>query len=88
MRKETALDILKQEFQKDRANFQDNAKRTLLGQTVLTKYNNTTYRIDDIDFDTSPNSEFQRRGAEMCTFVQYYKEVNSIKFCVLCKQIA
>lgn len=83
MRKETLLDIIKQEFQRDRANFQDNAKRAVLGQTVLTKYNNTTYRVDDIDFDTTPASEFQRRGSEKCTFVQYYQQVKLIKLTLL-----
>ena len=30
--------------------FPDRAKRALMGSIVMTRYNNKTYRIDDIDF--------------------------------------
>jgi len=41
----------------------------------MTKYNNETYRIDDIDENSDPNSEFSKKDGSKMTYVQYYKEV-------------
>lgn len=43
----------------------------------MTTYNNETYRIDDIDEDATPLSEFSKNGVKM-TYVQYYKEVSCL----------
>jgi len=40
------------------------------------RYNNKTYRIDDIDFKTSPMTKFKMRNNEEITFVDYYKKVS------------
>merc|ERR1719204_2481178 len=40
---------------------QEGCKRTLLGQIIMTKYNNKTYRIADIDFKKNPSDKFPRR---------------------------
>jgi len=42
----------------------------------MTTYNNETYRIDDIDDDSTPNSEFTRKDGSKMTYMQYYKEVS------------
>jgi aubergine len=39
---------------------------------VLTRYNNKTYRIDDIVFDQSPTSTFTQ-GDKQVSYVEYYK---------------
>lgn len=39
----------------------------------MTVYNNSPYRIDDINFDVSPRSEFELRNGEKISFVDYYK---------------
>ena len=36
----------------------DEAKKFFIGTSVLTRYNNKTYIIDEIDFDLSPMSTF------------------------------
>jgi aubergine len=41
----------------------------------MTKYNNETYRIDDVDENSDPNSEFIKKDGSKMTYVQYYKEV-------------
>jgi aubergine len=37
----------------------------------MKRYNNKTYRINDIDFTRNPNHTFGRKGAEI-TFAEYF----------------
>lgn len=73
MRSETILDILN-DLQHAERDFKTAVQRTLLGQVVLTDYNNKTYRIDDIEFDKSPSDSFDTKDGPI-TFIQYYREV-------------
>ncbi|GAB0096382.1 PIWI [Sergentomyia squamirostris] len=52
----------------------DSVKRALIGQMVVTEYNNATYRIDDVDFNLSPSSSFEKKSGERITFIQYFME--------------
>ena len=45
---------------------------------VLSRYNNKTYRIDDIDWDKNPLSTFSTRNGEV-SFVQYYENAYNKK---------
>lgn len=45
-----------------------------MGALVLTDYNNHTYRIDDVDFDTSPSSTFMMKSGEHVSYQEYYKK--------------
>jgi len=47
-------------------------EKTLLGSVVMTRYNNKTYKIDDINWDMSPLSTFPYRDGQM-SYVQYYE---------------
>lgn len=47
----------------------------MIGTTVMTIYNNETYRIDDIDETADQSSEFFKKDGTKMTFLQYYKEV-------------
>lgn len=58
-------------------------KRKLVGRGVLTKYNNRTYFINNIDFTKTPLSMFTR-GPTQESFVQYYGQrwgvhINNLK---------
>ena len=44
------------------------------GETVMTKYNNRTYRIDDVDETANPNSSFTLADGRSMTFVEYYRQ--------------
>ncbi|CAL8139170.1 unnamed protein product [Orchesella dallaii] len=44
----------------------------VINKIVLTKYNNTTYRIDDVAWDMTPESEFEHKNGPM-TFKNYLK---------------
>jgi len=50
------------------------AQKLLLGAIVMTKYNNKTYRIDDILWDKSPSDTFPGRDGAETSYVKYYKE--------------
>lgn len=63
---------------KNRATFSKTATDTLIGLSILTRYNNKMYRIDDILFDKNPMSTFDLRG-EPVTFVEYYKKQYDIE---------
>jgi aubergine-like protein len=55
-------------------NFQDAARKELIGSIIITKYNNKTYRIDDIDFSQNPSDEFK-----VCTnFIPFFSNQNHL----------
>ncbi|XP_068412097.1 piwi-like protein 4 [Eschrichtius robustus] len=49
-------------------------EKQLIGLIVLTRYNNKTYRIDDIDWSVKPTHTFQKRDGTEITYVDYYKQ--------------
>lgn len=50
----------------------------VIGQVVLTGYNNNTYRVDDVDFEVNPRSTFQLRNGENVSYIDYYKKKYNI----------
>ena len=44
----------------------------------MSRYNNKTYRIDDIDWDKNPQSTFSTRSGEV-SFIQYYENAYNKK---------
>ncbi|XP_073321445.1 piwi-like protein 1 [Pagrus major] len=73
LRSETVLDFmgsLRQQCGTQR--FPEICAKELVGLIVLTKYNNKTYRIDDIAWDHSPNNTFKRGDSDI-SFKNYYK---------------
>ncbi|XP_018396706.1 PREDICTED: piwi-like protein 1 [Cyphomyrmex costatus] len=72
MRTETVRDLITEICQKSKHNFKDIAMNEVIGTSVLTRYNNKTYRIDDIDWNKSPNYTFSKNGQQISLF-EYYK---------------
>lgn len=56
-------------------NYKDDFMKLVADTLVLTDYNNKTYKIDDIDFDSNPETLFQTKNG-MISFVNYYKTVS------------
>ena len=52
--------------------FKQAVAQKLIGATALTRYNNKTYRIDDIDWNASPMSTFECQGRDV-TYKEYYE---------------
>ena len=49
--------------------------KTLLKSVVLTRYNNKTYIVDDIDFTMNPLSTFRLTKADReISFIDYYRD--------------
>ncbi|KAG8453025.1 hypothetical protein GDO86_004730 [Hymenochirus boettgeri] len=75
LRNETVLDsmhALYSSVPKDR--FTDMCGKELLGLVVLTRYNNKTYRVDDIDWSTKPTDTFQKKDGSEITYIEYYRQ--------------
>ncbi|XP_069825609.1 piwi-like protein 1 [Dendropsophus ebraccatus] len=53
--------------------FQDICIKELIGQIVLTRYNNKTYRIDEISWNMTPESTFKKADGTEISFLDYYK---------------
>ncbi|XP_018796089.1 PREDICTED: protein aubergine [Bactrocera latifrons] len=48
-------------------------KHEVVGTIVLTDYNNKTYRVDDVDFESSPMSKFKTKDGDI-SYMEYYKK--------------
>lgn len=71
MRTETILNIMS-DLRNNNRNFRDAVNTEIIGMTVLTDYNNKTYRVDDIDWTKSPKDAFDTKNGPL-TFADYYK---------------
>lgn len=71
---ETVLDQMKELMRRHRANFKDECTKQIVGSIVMTRYNNRTYRVDDIDWSQNPLSKFTYHNDEEMTYADYYKK--------------
>lgn len=72
----TVLNImmdLSQKYGQDVQGFREACVKKLIGEIVLTRYNNKTYRLDDIDWNQTPENVFALGGVEnMISFSDFY----------------
>lgn len=76
VRSDMALDVLKEIHRRNQGNsegFQEQARQELESQIVMTKYNNRTYKILDIDFTQNPTNTFPTRDGRDITYIDYYQ---------------
>lgn len=69
----TVLEYMTECVEKYRQNYQEQVKKALIGHVVLTRYNNKTYRIDDIDFTKNPKATFLKGDTEV-NYCEYYQQ--------------
>ncbi|KAG8455995.1 hypothetical protein GDO86_001978 [Hymenochirus boettgeri] len=75
LRSETVLDFMYNMHKKVESHkFYDACSKELIGQIVLTKYNNKTYRVDDIIWDFSTESTFKKADGTEISFAEYYRK--------------
>ncbi|KAI4542321.1 hypothetical protein MG293_007700 [Ovis ammon polii] len=89
IRNDSVLDIMHTMYLQNKENFQDECTKLLVGNIVITRYNNRTYRIDDVDWNKTPKDSFTMSDGKEITFLDYYSYFNlSLLFPVmnvLCK---
>ncbi|ETE66337.1 Piwi-like protein 1, partial [Ophiophagus hannah] len=74
LRSETVLDFMYTLYdQVGEQQFRELCTKELIGVIVLTRYNNKTYRVDDIDWESSPKNSFKKSDGTEISFVDYYK---------------
>ena len=61
-----------------RPNLKEEMLKALMGAVVLTRYNNKTYRVDDIDWERNPTSTFTDDNGREKSFFDYYREKYNI----------
>lgn len=77
MRQENVLDILLRYYRQlsgDMTKFKDVFTKKIIGTVVLTDYNNRTYRVDDVHWEVTPLTTFNRSDGRAISYVEYYKE--------------
>ncbi|XP_051173756.1 piwi-like protein Siwi isoform X2 [Leptopilina boulardi] len=79
MRDETVLDMLEQYYRMYQMEYKGYFSKEIMGQIVLTAYNNNTYRIDDVDYSVKPNSTFKLRNGEDISYKDYYSQKYGIR---------
>lgn len=73
LRTQTALQLIQDLHQHpDKSRFHEHVTKALLGAVVLTKYNNNTYRVDEVLWDLHPQDGFKTNSG-FITFMDYYK---------------
>nr|AGH30330.1 piwi [Nilaparvata lugens] len=79
LRQDTAYDLLRLAMQRDSRNYQDIFRNEMIGQVVLTSYGNTaTYKVDDVDFTSNPDTTFDMKGVKT-TIRDYYNSKYGLK---------
>ncbi|XP_071789596.1 piwi-like protein 1 [Asterias amurensis] len=74
LRLDTVLDLMTDIYNKKPNTFQDEVTRLLIGEIVLTSYNNKTYRVDDIDWSKNPSNTFAKFDGSQISYAQYYQD--------------
>uniref|UniRef100_A0A8C3PIK8 Piwi-like protein 1 n=1 Tax=Calidris pygmaea TaxID=425635 RepID=A0A8C3PIK8_9CHAR len=74
LRSETVLDFMYSlYYEVEEQRFRDTCAKELIGLIVLTKYNNRTYRVDDIDWEANPRCTFRKADGSEISYVDYYR---------------
>lgn len=74
LRQLTCYEVIQEALMRQRDNWQSVVGKELIGACVLTRYNNKMYRVDDIEFSSTPETRFPTRTGEEISFVDYYKK--------------
>ncbi|KAM6221050.1 piwi-like protein 2 [Rhynchocyon petersi] len=79
IRNDSVLDVMHAMYQESKENFKDEFTKLLVGSIVITRYNNRTYRIDDVDWNKTPKDSFTMSDGKEITFLEYYSKNYGIK---------
>lgn len=74
LRTQNALEVIVNIIERDRQRYKQEVEKTMIGSSVLTRYNNKTYVIDDIMWDANPTNKFETSDGGEISFLEYYKK--------------
>ncbi|KAK4886012.1 hypothetical protein RN001_002283 [Aquatica leii] len=83
MRQDTVLQLLNTCAQEDRGNYKRLFQSRIIGSVILTEYNNRTYHVDDVDFQSTPGSSFSKKDGTSITYAQYFKDRYNLRITVM-----
>lgn len=80
LRTETVYDVFKNMINdpRRRGDVKSNFKDEVVGMIVMTNYNQKTYKIFDVDYNSSPMSTFTMKDNSVITYMQYYKNKKQV----------
>lgn len=76
IRRDTVLHLLMEVSKEERTDVRSKFQSQIIGSVILTDYNNRTYRIDDVDWNSNPRSTFQKSDGSAISYVDYYVQVS------------
>uniref|UniRef100_A0A2K5DD03 Piwi-like protein 2 n=1 Tax=Aotus nancymaae TaxID=37293 RepID=A0A2K5DD03_AOTNA len=74
IRNDSVLDVMHAIYQQNKEHFQYECTKLLVGNIIITRYNNRTYRIDDVDWNKTPKDSFTMSDGKEITFLEYYSK--------------
>jgi len=79
LHKRTVFDLMADIYRnsRDDASFREECNKQIIGRVIMTKYNNKTYRVDDINWEETPMTRFPIKG-ETSPLMDYYKRQYNI----------
>lgn len=76
---DTVWDVMQKCYNRGGGSYKENCMSQIVGQTVMTNYNNKTYRIDDINWNVTPKDTFDLKNGSKISFVDYYYDHYKLK---------
>ncbi|ODM92896.1 Protein aubergine, partial [Orchesella cincta] len=73
LRLDNCLQVIKNMTNQHNEYDKERIRNALVGTVVMTIYNRKTYKVDDIDWETTPTSSFDKKKGEMIKYLDYFK---------------
>ncbi|KAF1743405.1 hypothetical protein MXB_3807, partial [Myxobolus squamalis] len=74
MRCENVYELIKKNLDNSNNPNRECIERAVNGNIVLTRYNNRTYRIDQLDWSKTPKTTFDLKDGKKISYIEYYKQ--------------
>ena len=78
IRQETVSNVISNLLTSRTSDYVSLCQKELIGKTVITRYNNRTYKILEVSFEKCPENKFPYKEREI-TYIEYFQEVYGLK---------
>lgn len=79
LRQDNVMGFLVEAMQRERVNYKQVFQQGIIGCIVLTDYNNRTYRVDDVDWQSNPKTTFDKKDGSKISYADYYQQRYNLK---------